>query len=181
MCTTHAQLAAVLRLRSDLHTLDGVHSLSLAAKDHHPHVAGEVIDEQQEVASSSWCGWCDQATQVPMHELEPLLGSKTRLLGKGESSLLCQHADTAELLHMVKARQASYHLLGTEPLQGLEVKVAEALVPLPCPVVPTSSKTARLCHLHVEDVKPIWTPAYLGKKATRGVLDPHDSVLDLHA
>jgi hypothetical protein len=39
-----------------------------------------------------------------MHELEPLLGSKARLLGKGESSLLCQHADIAELLHMVKAR-----------------------------------------------------------------------------
>jgi hypothetical protein len=57
----------------------------------------------------------------------------------------------------------------------------EVLVPLPCPVVPTSSKEARLCHLHDEDVKPIWTPAYLGKKAMRGVLDPHDSVLDLHA
>jgi hypothetical protein len=116
-----------------------------------------------------------------MHEIEPLLGSKARLLGKGESSLLCQHADIAELLHMVKARQASYHLLGTEPLQGLEVKMPETLVPLPCTVVPTSSKVARLCHLYVEDVKPIWTPAYFGKKATRGVPDPHDSLLDLHA
>jgi hypothetical protein len=57
----------------------------------------------------------------------------------------------------------------------------EVLVPLPCPVVPTSSKAARLCHLHVEDVKPIWTRTYLGKKATRRVPDPHDSVLDLHA
>jgi hypothetical protein len=36
----HTQLAVALRLRSDLHTLDGVRSLSLAAKDHHPHVAG---------------------------------------------------------------------------------------------------------------------------------------------
>jgi hypothetical protein len=91
----HAQLAAALRLRSDLHTHDGVRSLSLAAKDHHPHVAGEVVDEQQEVASSSWCGWCHWATQVPMHELEPLLGSEDRLLGKGEPSLLCQHTDIA--------------------------------------------------------------------------------------
>jgi hypothetical protein len=57
----------------------------------------------------------------------------------------------------------------------------ETLVPLPCPVVPTSSKATRLCHLHVEDVKTIWTLSYLGKKATRGVLDPHDSLLDLHA
>jgi hypothetical protein len=47
-------------------------------------------------------------------------------------------------------------------------------------VVPMSSKATRLCHLHVEDVKPTWTPAYLGKKAMKGVLDPHESVLDLH-
>jgi hypothetical protein len=176
----HAQLAVALRLRSDLHTPDGVRNISLATKDHHPHVAGEIIDEQQEVVSSSWCGWCQRATQVPMNELEPLLGLKARLLGKGESSLLCQHVDVAELLHMVKAWQASYHLLGTEPLQDLEVKVPETLVPLPCPVVPTSSKAARLCHLHIEDVKLIWTPAYLLKKAMRGILDPHESVLDLH-
>jgi hypothetical protein len=84
-----------------------------------------------------------------MHELEPLIGSKARLLGKGEPSLLCQHADIAELLHMVKARQVSYHLLGTEPLQGLGVKMPETLVPLSCPVVPTRSKAARLCHLHI--------------------------------
>jgi hypothetical protein len=57
-----------------------------------------------------------------MHELERLLSSEARLLGKGEPSLLCQHTDIAESLHMVKARQTSYHLLGTEPLQGLEVK-----------------------------------------------------------
>jgi hypothetical protein len=81
-----------------------------------------------------------------MYELEPLLGSEARLLGKGESTLLCQHADIAELLHMVKARQASYHLLGTEPLQGLEVKVPEALVPLSCPIVSTSSKVVPPSH-----------------------------------
>jgi hypothetical protein len=45
---------------------------------------------------------------------------------------------------------------------------------------PSSRRAARLCHLHVEDVKPIWTPAYLGKKATREVPDPHDFVLDLY-
>jgi hypothetical protein len=32
-----------------------------------PHVAGEVVDEQQEVASSSWCGRCHRATQVPVY------------------------------------------------------------------------------------------------------------------
>ena len=41
-----AQLAAALRLHSSLRACDGVHSFSLAAEDHHPHVAGEVVDEQ---------------------------------------------------------------------------------------------------------------------------------------
>jgi hypothetical protein len=58
----HVQLAAAFCLRSDLHVPDGVRNLSLAAKDHHPRVVGEVIDEQQEVALSSLCGWCHRAT-----------------------------------------------------------------------------------------------------------------------
>src|SRR5438132_4848029 len=166
----HAQLAAALRLRSDLRAPDGVRSLSLAAEDHHPHVAGEVVDEQQEVASSSRCGRCHRATQVPVHELEPLLGSEARLLGKGEPPLLRQHADVAELLHVVKARQASHHLLGMEPLQGLEVKVPEALVPLPSLVVPTSNKAEGLCYLHFEDVELIGASGYLDEKATMAPL-----------
>jgi hypothetical protein len=81
---------------------------------------------------------------------------------------------------MVKTRQASYHPLHTEPLQGLEVRVPEALVPLPRLVVPTSSKTEGLCYLHVEDVESIGASSYLGKKATMTIPNPHDSVLDLH-
>jgi hypothetical protein len=174
----HAQLAAALCLRSGLCTPDGVRSLSLAAKDHNPHVAGEVVDEQQEVASSSGCSQCHRATQVPVHELEPLLGSEARLLGKGEPPLLHQHVDVAELLHVVKARQASYHPLGTEPLQGLEVKVPEALMSLPHLVVPTRSKAEGLCY--VKDIESIGASGYLGKKATMAISNPHDSVLYLH-
>jgi hypothetical protein len=168
----HAQLAATLRLRSGLRAPDGIQNLSLAAKDHNPHVAGEVVDEQQEVASSSRCSRCHRATQVPVHELEPLLGSKARLL--------CQHTDVAELFYVVKAQQASYHPLGTEPLQGLEVKVPEALVPLPRLVVPTSSKAEGLCYLHVKDIESIGASGYLGKKAMMTIPNPHDSVFDLH-
>jgi hypothetical protein len=101
-------------------------------------------------------------------------------LGKGEPPLLRQHADVTELLHVVKARHASYHPLGIEPLQGLEVKVPEALVPLPCLVVPTSSKVEGLCYLHVVDIESIGASDYLGKKATMAISNPHDSVLDLH-
>jgi hypothetical protein len=115
-----------------------------------------------------------------VHELEPLLGSKARLLGKAEPPLLRQHTDAVELLHMVKARQASYHPLGTEPLQGLEVKVSEALVPLPRLIVPTSSKSEGLCYLHVEDIESIGASGYLGKKAMMTISNPHDFVLDLH-
>jgi hypothetical protein len=174
----HAQLAATLCLRSGLHAPDGVRSLSLATKDHNPHVAGEVVDEQQEVASSSRCSRCHRATQVPMHELKPLLDSEARLLGKGETPLFHQHPDVTELFHMVKAWQASYHPLGTEPLHGLKVKVPEALVPRL--VVPTSSKTEGLCYLHVEDIESIGASGYLGKKAMMTIPNPHDSVLDLH-
>jgi hypothetical protein len=159
---------------------DGVHSLFLTAKDHNPHVAGEVIDEQQEVAPSSRCSRCHRATQVPVHELKPLLGSEARLLEKGEPPLLHQQTDVTELLHVVKARQVSYHPLGTEPLQGLEVKVPEALVPLSCLIVPMSSKAEGLCYLHVEDVESIGAAGYLSKKATMTISNPHDSVLDLH-
>jgi hypothetical protein len=116
-----------------------------------------------------------------VHELEPLLGSKARLLEKGEPPLLRQHADVAELLHVVKARQASYHPLGTEPLQGLEVKVPEALVSLPRLVVPMSNKAEGLCYLHVEDIESIGASGYLGKKAMMAIPNPHDSVLDLHS
>jgi hypothetical protein len=116
-----------------------------------------------------------------VHELEPLLGSEARLLGKGESPLLRQHVDVAELLHVVKAQHASYHPLGTEPLQGLEVKVPKALVPLPrLVIIPTSSKAEGLCYLHVEDVESISASSYLDKKATMAIPNPHDSVLDLH-
>ena len=82
-----------------------------------------------------------------MYELEPLPGSEARLLGEGVSPLLRQYADVAELLHVVEAREASHHLLGAEPLQGLKVKVPKALVPLPRLVVPASCKTKRLGHL----------------------------------
>jgi hypothetical protein len=149
--------------------------------DHNPHVAGEVIDEQQEVASSSRCSRCHRVTQVPVHELEPLFGSEALLLGKGEPPLLRQHSDITELLHMVKARQASYHSFSTEPLQGLEVKVPKALVSLPRLVVLMSSKAEGLCYLHVEDVESIGVSGYLGKKVTMAIPNPHDSVLDLHS
>jgi hypothetical protein len=115
-----------------------------------------------------------------VHELEPLLGSEARLLGKGEPPLLYQHADIIELLHVVKARQASYHPFGTEPLQGLEVKVPKALVPLPRLIVSTSSKVEGLCYLYVEDIVSIGASGYLGKKAMMVIPNPHDSIFDFH-
>jgi hypothetical protein len=75
-------------IHSSLHVPNGVRSPSLATKDHNPNVAGEVIDEQQEVASSSRCSRYHRATQVPMHKLEQLLGLLARLLGeRGAASI----------------------------------------------------------------------------------------------
>jgi hypothetical protein len=93
--------------------------------------------------------------------------------------LLRQHADIAELLHVVKARQTSYHPLVTELLQGLEVKVPEALVSLPFLIIPMSSKAEGLCYLHIEDIESIGASGYLGKKVMMAIPNPHDSVLDL--
>jgi hypothetical protein len=115
-----------------------------------------------------------------VHELEVLLGSEARLLGKGEPPLLRQHADIVELLHVVKGQHASYHPLGTEPLQGLEVKVSETLVPLPRLVIPMSSKTEGLCYLHIEDIELIGASGYLSKKAMMAIPNTHDSILNLH-
>jgi hypothetical protein len=82
---------------------------------------------------------------------------------------------------VVKARETSYHTLGTEPLQGLEVKVPEALVPLSRLVVSTSSKAEGLCYLHVEDIESIGASGYLDKKAMIAIPNPHNSILDLHS
>jgi hypothetical protein len=116
-----------------------------------------------------------------VHELEPLLGSEARLLWKGEPPLLRQHTDVAELLHVIKARHASYHPLGTEPLQGLEVKVPEALVPLPRLVVPTNSNVEGLCYLHVENIESIDAFDYLGKKAMMAIPNPRLMIEFLNA
>jgi hypothetical protein len=78
------------------------------------------------------------------------------------------------------ARQTSYHPLNTELLQGLKVKVPEALVPLPHLIVPMSSKAEGLCYLHVENIESIGASGYLGKKAMMVIPNPHDSVLDLY-
>jgi hypothetical protein len=60
------------------------------------------------------------------------------------------------------------------------VKVPEALMPLSCLIVLTSSKTEGLCYLHVEDIESIGASGYLSKKATMAIPNPHDSILDLH-
>jgi hypothetical protein len=68
---SHREFTTVVGVQ---HASDGVRSLSLAAKYPNPHVAEEVIDEQQEVVSSSGCSQCHRATQVLVLELEPVLG-----------------------------------------------------------------------------------------------------------
>jgi hypothetical protein len=134
----HTQLAAALHLHSDLHTPDGVRSLSLATKDHHPHVAREIVDEQQEVVSSSWCGWCHRATQVPMHELEPLLGSKARLLGKG--SRLC-------FVNTQTSQNCSTWLRHSRPRTISLALSRFRASKLRC--------SKRSCHCHAEDLGPL--------------------------
>jgi len=116
-----------------------------------------------------------------VYELEPLPGSEARLLGEGVSPLLRQYADVAELLHVVEAREASHHLLGAEPLQGLKVKVPKALVPLPRLVVLTGSEAEGLCNLHIKDVESTRASSYLDKEAVLAILGPQDTVSNRNA
>jgi hypothetical protein len=53
-------------------------------------------------------------------------------------------------------------------------------MPLPRLVISTSSKADGLCYLHVKDIELIGASGYLDKKATMAILNPHDSVLNLH-
>ena len=94
--------------------LDGVRSRRLGVEEDRPHVAGHVVDEEQEEAPASRCGWCHGAAEVTVHELQLLLGAEACLAGKGEPPLLSEDAGVTELLHMVDARYAPCHLLVAE-------------------------------------------------------------------
>jgi hypothetical protein len=145
----HAQLASALCLRNDLHTPDGVHSLSLATKDHHPHVVGEIVDEQQEVASSSWCGWCHRATQVPMHKLKPLLGSEARLLGKGSCLRFVNMQTSQNCSTSSRHGRPRTISLALSRFRASKLRCTKRS----CHCHASSSRrAARLCHLHIEDV-----------------------------
>ena len=81
---------------------------------------------------------------------------------------------------MVEAREASHHLLGAEPLQGLKVDVPKALVPLTCLIVPASCKTKRLGHPYVEDVEAVLPSNHAGEKLATMVPDAEDPAVDHH-
>jgi hypothetical protein len=61
------------------------------------------------------------------------------------------------------------------------VKVPEALVPLPRLVLPTSSETEGLCHLHIKNIEAICASGYLGKQATVAIPYVLGPMLDQHA
>ena len=81
---------------------------------------------------------------------------------------------------MVKAREASHHLLGAKPLQALKVEVPKALVPLPCLIVPASCKTKRLGHPDVEDVEAVLSSNHPSEKLATMVPDVEDPAIDHH-
>ena len=80
--------------------LDGVRSYHLGVEQDCPHVAGHVVDEEQEEPPASRCGRCHRATEVTVHELQLLFGAEARLAGEGEPPLLGEDAGVVELLHV---------------------------------------------------------------------------------
>ena len=160
--------------------LDGVHSCRLGVEQDSLHVAGHVDKEQEEV-SASRCGQCHGATEVTVHELQLLLGAEACLVGEGELPLLDADVGVIELLHVLDSRHALDHLLVVELLQGLEVEVPKALVPLLGVIVVASCMTHGLHHLHVEDIEAVGASIHLGEKAAMAIPDVQDPVLDLYA
>jgi hypothetical protein len=177
----HLKLAAALLLRGSLVVLDGIRSCPLGVEKDNPHVAGCVVDEEEEVASSSKCSRCHGAAKVAVHKLQLLLGAEACLAGKGHPSLPGVDTGVAELLHVVVARHALHHLLVAELLQGLEVEVPKALVPPPGFIVPPSCKTKGLRHLCVKNVEAVAPPIHLGKKSVTRIPNAKHAVLDLYA
>jgi hypothetical protein len=107
-----------------------------------------------------------------MHGLQLLLGVEACLAGEGEPPLLGDDAGVAELLHVLDSRHALHHLFVTELLQGLEVEVPKALVPLLGIIIAAGCKAHGLRHLHVENVEAVGASVHLGEKATMAILDP---------
>ena len=82
---------------------------------------------------------------------------------------------------MVNAWHVADHLLLTELLQGVEVKMPETLVPAPRLIIPAHDKANGVRHLHMKHVKAVASPVHLGEKAATSILDTQHAVVDLHS
>jgi hypothetical protein len=74
------KLATTLLLHSGLMMLDGIRSSCLGVEDDRLHVAGDVVDKEEEVTPASMSSPCDGAVEVAMHKLHFLLGTEARLV-----------------------------------------------------------------------------------------------------
>jgi hypothetical protein len=111
-----------------LKALDDAHNGCLDIEQDNPHVAGHVVDKEEEVASASRCSRCHGATEITVYELQLLLGMEARPTREGEPPQLGEDAGVAELLHVIDVRHAPHHLLAAELPQGLKVEVPKALL-----------------------------------------------------
>lgn len=88
VCMQYPELVAALLLDSCLVVLDGVHCCRLGVKQDRPHVAGHVVDKEEEVAPSSRCGQSHWSAEVGVHELPLLLCSEVHLAREGSCRCL---------------------------------------------------------------------------------------------
>jgi len=160
--------------------LDGVRSSCLGVEEDHPHVARDIINEEEEIALASTSSRSDGTIEVTVYQLQLLCGTVAYLVREGQPPLLRQHAGVAKLLDVVDVRHPLHHLLSTKLPQGLKVEVPKALMSMPPVVVASSCKAKGLCHLGVEDVEVVARPAHLGEKTATSVPDAKEPVLDLH-
>ena len=103
----------------------------LAWQQHQPHVATEIVDEQQEVLVAARSCGRDGSAEVPEDEVEEADRASVCLLGEGAAAMLAGEAGVADLFDLLQRRQAAHHVMVSEAVQRLEGDVAISGVPAP--------------------------------------------------
>jgi hypothetical protein len=177
----HMELEVTFLLRSSLYMLYGIHNCRICWKKDGPHEPRSIVYQQQEVAPTSCCRWCDGAAEVPVDKLK-LLQRVVQSLSKKRSSLvLGHHAGVPQLLDVVDLRHPAHHLLAPELPERLDVVMPKLLVPTPCLIISMSGEAEGPSHVHVKHVKPIAPVVDLGEKATAAVPNLKHASINLDA
>jgi len=172
-----AQLPPGFRLRARQETFDELHCLILAAEEDEPHIAAQIIDEEEEQLVPAWCRGCHRPADVPVHQLELFLRAVLGFGREWQAPLLPGQAPIADLVDVVDQGQPAHHAAEDELLERAEVEVSKPRVPAPGRVISLCREADWPPDVELEDVEVIRPPHHLGEQAAPLVSDLEDSIL----